>query len=413
MYPPINHNLDMSAPALQNYARRIFEVFMGPVNIDTTGFSTVFFGCVLLVFFIYIITYVVALNNLQQSECTRANKMYPSVNGYIRSLPKKFYDRPLRDFYIFTAYNACSGGEYRNDYVDTCHLSAVISQGVRAFDLEIYSIRDQPVVATSTDIKNLHVKETYNSLSLANAIRVIKNGCFSGQYCPNPADPVILHLRVKSTNDKMFANMVHIFRDPEFIDYFLNPEFSYDGQNIKELEKDQYHTGIGNGVGAWDMPVRNFLGKILTIFDITQSQSFSDNPALMEFVNMKSGTPEFHIKTNYDVSSTTDTDELTEYNRNYVTIVTPDIGTSPDNPNGSFARSLGCQMVASRFQSADSNLRQEIEFFQDSNQGLVCKPDVLCSVKPPSTTTNTPASLGTCKYTPKTIQITPKWSIEV
>jgi hypothetical protein len=65
------------------------------------------------------------------------------------------------DYYIKTAYNACSGGAYRNSYVDISHLKTVIKQGVRCLDFEIYSIDNQPVVATSTS-NDFFVKETFN-----------------------------------------------------------------------------------------------------------------------------------------------------------------------------------------------------------------------------------------------------------
>ena len=39
--------------------------------------------------------------------------------------------------YIKTAYNCCSGGNYKNDYVDLCVLKNILKQGVRGLDFEI------------------------------------------------------------------------------------------------------------------------------------------------------------------------------------------------------------------------------------------------------------------------------------
>ena len=54
--------------------------------------------------------------------------------------------RCLYDYYIKTAYNACAGGSYKNDFVNICNLKAILKQGVRCLDFEIYSVDDKPPV---------------------------------------------------------------------------------------------------------------------------------------------------------------------------------------------------------------------------------------------------------------------------
>ena len=85
-------------------------------------------------------------------ECKNMDTMFGTLNGRIRSIDtnNELYQYPLRDYYIKSAYNACSGGNYKNGYVNTCILKDLLKQGVRGLDFEIYSIDDQPVVATST-----------------------------------------------------------------------------------------------------------------------------------------------------------------------------------------------------------------------------------------------------------------------
>jgi len=46
------------------------------------------------------------------------------------------------------------------------------------------------------------VKETYNYVSLPDALQIINNNAFSGGSCPNPNDPLILHFRIQSNNEK-------------------------------------------------------------------------------------------------------------------------------------------------------------------------------------------------------------------
>ena len=55
----------------------------------------------------------------------------------------------LKDFYIKTAYNCFSSGKFKNDYVDNCALTNCASYGVRALDMQIYSVKNQPVISFS------------------------------------------------------------------------------------------------------------------------------------------------------------------------------------------------------------------------------------------------------------------------
>ena len=111
------------------------------------------------------IGYVIYLTRLNSSECSYMNNLYSAVNGKIRPITSSDPDCSgnLYDYYIKTAYNACSGGSYKNNFVDVCNLKAVIKQGVRCLDFEVYSVNDEPVVATSTQ-DDFYIKETFHPL---------------------------------------------------------------------------------------------------------------------------------------------------------------------------------------------------------------------------------------------------------
>jgi hypothetical protein len=85
----------------------------------------------------------------------------------------------LRDYYIMSASNACSGGAMSNDYVDVCNLKSVLRQGCRGIDLEIYNIGGKPVVSTGTNGSNYYVKNTLNFVSFDDVMSVLKNYGFS------------------------------------------------------------------------------------------------------------------------------------------------------------------------------------------------------------------------------------------
>jgi hypothetical protein len=106
---------------------------------DFQSYAIIAFTFIILIVFI---GYMIYLTKLERSECSYMNNLYSSVNGNIKPITSNDSDCSgnLCDYYIKTAYNACSGGSYKNDFVDVCNLKAVINQGVRCLDFEIYSI---------------------------------------------------------------------------------------------------------------------------------------------------------------------------------------------------------------------------------------------------------------------------------
>ena len=73
-----------------------------------------------LVYFYYI-------KNLMPKECSVMENKYGTINGKIKSInltdPKCGYT--LKDYYIKSAYNCCSGGSYKHDFVNTCNLKMI------------------------------------------------------------------------------------------------------------------------------------------------------------------------------------------------------------------------------------------------------------------------------------------------
>ena len=161
------------------------------------------------------------------------NNLYSAIDGHIRPISPSDPDcsKNLYDYYIKTAYNACSGGGYRNDFVNICNLKSVLKEGVRGLDFEIYSVDNNPVVATSTS-DSYYVKETFNSVNFADVMNTIANYAFTSGTAPNSSDPIILHLRIRSNNQAMYSNLAGVFKSYE--DMMLGKEFSFEsnGKNL-------------------------------------------------------------------------------------------------------------------------------------------------------------------------------------
>jgi hypothetical protein len=198
--------------------------------------------------------------------------LYESIDGYIRPLDINDPDCSgnLYDYYIKTAYNACSGGNYKNDFVDVCNLKSVIGQGVRCLDFELYSIDDKPIVATSTS-DSYYIKETFNYVDFNDVMKTIQNYAFASSTAPNYTDPILINLRIMSNNQTMYTNLANILASYE--DILLSKENSFEN----------------NGKNIAGLPITSFMNKCLIIVDKTNT-AFLDNEEFLEYVNLTSNS---------------------------------------------------------------------------------------------------------------------------
>jgi len=287
------------------------------------------------------------------------DKLYGKLDGKLRSINSSDpqFNYTLKDYYIKTAYNACSGGSYKNDFVNICNLKNVLKQGVRGLDFEIYSIDDQPIVATSTD-DSYFIKETYNSVNFSEVMYTIQNYAFSNSTSPNPTDPIIIHLRIKSSNVKMYNNFANMLKS--YNSLLLGKDYSY----------ENHKTNLG------DVPLLKLLGKIIIIVDRTNT-SFMESLDFQEYVNMTSNSIFMRALHYTDIKETPDLNELIEFNKRNMTIGLPDIGINPPNVSGILVRKTGSQLVAMRYQQVDDFLKENISFFDKAGFAFVLKDDNL------------------------------------
>ena len=316
---------------------------------------------IVIIFFIILIAllYYYYVRNLPKRECQSMDALYSTLNGKIKSItsadPNCGYF--FRDYYIKSAYNCCSGGSYKNDFVDVCVLKDLLKQGVRGLDFEIYSINDKPVVATSTS-DNYHVKETYNYIDFSEIMGVLRDYAFVTATSPNSRDPVIIHLRIKSTNQNMYKNFAKILES--YNSLLLGKDYSYENQ--------------GRNLG--EVKLLDLLGKIVIIVD-RSNISFLECQEFYEYVNMTSNSLFMRALHYYDIAYTPDMNELIEYNKRCMTIGMPDKGPDPENPSAIVLRETGTQMLAMRYQLFDTNLEESDMMFDLQGYAFVLKPESL------------------------------------
>lgn len=297
--------------------------------------------------------------SLKNRECGAFTYIYGTLNGKIRSIAgeQEEFQHTLKDYYIKSAYNCCSGGAYKNDYVDTCILKNLLLQGVRCLDFEIYSLNDMPVVATSTS-DNYCVKETFNSVDFKNVMEILKTHAFSTPTAPNYRDPIIIHLRIKSGNQIMYDNFAKMLE--EYDNLMLGKEYSYEN----------------NGKNIGNTQLAPLMGKIMLVVDKTNN-TYLESQAFTEYVNLTSNSIFMRAMHFSDIKNTPDINELIEYNKHNMTIGMPNKGANPENPSSTIMREMGIQMPAMRFQQVDVNEEENEVFFDNTGYAFVLKPERL------------------------------------
>ena len=309
---------------------------------------------IILISFLYYFYY----SRLRSKECSIMNSVYGDLNGKIRSIDNsEQFNYTFKDYYIKTAYNCCSGGSYKNDYVDTCVLKSLLKQGVRGLDFEIFSIDNKPVVATSTS-DSYYVKETFNYVNFGDVLKIIRDYAFSTSTAPNALDPIIIHLRIKSTNQEMYKNFAKLLESIESLLMSKDYDSEYYGQNFGNVE------------------IQKLMGKIVIIVD-RGNTSFLECPEFYKFINMTSNSVFMRALHYYDIKYNPDIDELIAFNKQNMTIGMPDKGANPENPSSVVMRETGCQLLGMRYQYIDVNVEENDIFFDENGYAFVLKPEAL------------------------------------
>jgi len=334
---------------------------------------------IILIAFLYYFYY----SRLRSKECSAMDTIYGELNGKIRSINNsEQFNYTFKDYYIKTAYNCCSGGSYKNDYVDTCILKDILKQGVRGLDFEIFSINDQPVVATSTS-DSYYVKETFNYINFVDVMNIIRDYAFSTSTAPNSLDPIIIHLRIKSTNQEMYKNFAKLLE-------------SYDSILMsKDYDSEYYGKNFGN------VELKKLMGKVVIIVD-RSNISFLECPEFYKFINMTSNSVFMRALHYYDIQYSPDMNELIEFNKQNMTIGMPDKGADPENPSAIVMRETGCQLLGMRYQKIDTNVEENDIFFDENGFAFVLKPEKLRYI--PVTIPLPPPQNPELSYATRTVQ---------
>ena len=318
-----------------------------------------FFGVFIIV--VLILTIVIFILNQVRKKTANCsinnvlNKPFPKLSSINSSIPK--YNHLLRDYYIKSSYNSCAGGQFENDWVETCSLVAVIREGCRLLDFEIYNMNGVAAISVSP-ATSYYEKGSYNYITFDEAMEVISLNAFSGSSCPNPNDPLFINIRIQS-NDFHIYDSISESLTKHLANKMLTNEYSYENN--------------GKNLGA--VPIKFMLGKVVIIVDKTNP--IVETTKLDEFVNI-AGNSVFLRNLHYnDVVYTNDMDELKEFNKKNITITSPNKSKLAENYKAIVPMQYGVQFNAMCFQTKDSNLATYNKLFEDEGHAFILKPKKL------------------------------------
>jgi hypothetical protein len=254
---------------------------------------------IIIIFLLFLMIFIWSVNKigLNKKNCANIDEVYSKfpLIGNISANNDKFVDFKLRDYYIKTAYNCCSSGKYKNDFVNLCALRSCIRQGARCLDFEIYSVDNQPVIAASSNL-DFNVKETYNTILFSRAMETVANYAFSGSNCPNPKDPLILHFRIMTSSTKIHDEIAKQLYDT-LSNKLLGKKFSYENN--------------GKNIGSY--PLLKLREKVIIMVD--KANPIFVSTLLNEYVNITSNSAFVRELRFSEVKFSHDTDDLKHYNK--------------------------------------------------------------------------------------------------
>ncbi len=333
------------------------------INIGMDQYAGMFLIVIIILVLLMLILYIVRQFTKRKSNCNNINTLpAPTISSMQPSdlSTSGTSGEPtllLRDFYVKSAYNCCASGQFENDWVDLCALNNVIKQGCRFLDFEIYDLNDIPVVAVSAT-NNYYEKGSYNYVTFDDAISTIQSNAFTGGNCPNPKDPLFIHLRIKS-------NHLDIYND---ISTILTTRL--DSKMLPNIYS--YEFG-GKNLGA--VPLVELLGKVIVIVD--KSNPLFEKTSLDEFVNIASNSVFLRSLTYSNVVYTNDMTDLINNNKKNMCICKPDLSKTASNYNITAVKTYGVQFPLMCFQINDTNLQTYNALFNQAGKAFILKPDPL------------------------------------
>jgi hypothetical protein len=101
---------------------------------------------------------------------------------------------------------------------------------------------------------------------------------------------------------------------------------------------------------------------------------------MWELTNVTTNSVFIHSKRFMDIKNSNDLETITNFNKENITLVLPDLSVSNANYISTVPQAVGCQLMAMSFQNVDQNLLTYNELFEKRESAFVPKPNELIHV---------------------------------
>ena len=324
-----------------------------------TEYKSIIIGCV----FLFIIIYILYIYS-QSYRVSKTLHDMRNINAYLKISSKlntsEYRELKLRDFNIASAFRPYISTNQMLDYCNLSITEKIIRSGVRCMYIDIFNStvdnHAEPVISVGSEIGQW--KLTLNTILFDDFCKLLGYTCFSSGYVNNFEDPFILMLNLNTNGNINCLNKVKDIIYKRLKRYLLNNKYTYSSVNI------------------FNEPIKNFMGKLIILS--SSGYRYSD---LEEFINYnweKEDLRKISYEALYpDIEDASiiriNSGELKEYNKNNVSIVTPNEHTFfTYNYKPSYFWESGCQIVCLNYQKVDDNLDEYITNFR--TESYIPKP---------------------------------------
>jgi len=306
-------------------------------------------------FIIFVLVYIVYITSHSYKLSKTLNIMV-NLDKYMHVNSKLSMDNnkklKLCDFYISSAFRPYVVNNQFVSYIDLEITKKIITSGVRSMYVDVFNSKmgdnAEPVISTGF-IKG-EWKLSLNTILFDDFCKLLAITIFSPGYVNNFDDPFFLLINLNTNNNYNCLNKIKNIIYKRFKKYLLDNRYTYGKINLAEEF------------------VTEFEKKIVII-----TSGGYENSSLEELVN-SSWKNEIITKINYESldpavkftkSIKFNSGELREYNKNNLTIVTPNEAkffTHNYHPNYFFES--GCQFVCLNYQKFDKHFDKYITKFR-------------------------------------------------
>lgn len=331
-----------------------------------------------LIIVIIVVLCIILYHLLKQRQDILNNKL-PTIEGLenpaitslikndnptsITNMNPKYQNMPLREYCIKASYNSA----YTGKNIDSKMVKYVLGKGCRFLDLQIHYSEKENVayVANIIDIESKQM-DSNNRVPLDTIFNVIAANAFSNiqsdMGCPNPKDPLFIHLRIIPDKNEKIYDLVAKCITKNFADSarVLNT-------NGNALPIDKY-TQVNNKI----------LGKTMFLIDKTYNPEYATkNQTFAQLLNGETGGSTFPVfdysqMKNKEKTPPTIKDDYKTTNIMDEKIVMPDLLERYDSPSIiNMVVNHGVQITLYAFYNQSQQLIQYNDLFDKNKSSFI------------------------------------------